>query len=192
MFPKIAKPVASDLYPFVQSSWGNRIGLLRWRRGLGTTGTGNLACNVINNTVNTTVQQCIHNSMIITCLAILNNQYNSIQFNSMHIVLPWRKHAIHVILPWMKHSIHYVYFIKYLFVVLWHRRKAHHSQPSLSRTHFISILLTLLSGFSNVWDLPVSWSEITGITTELRNAPSTAADLIFHTLQCLFISVLFF
>ena len=64
MFPKFSKPVASDLDPFVQSSWGNRIGLLRWRRGLGTTGTANWACNVINNTVNTTVQQCIHNSMI--------------------------------------------------------------------------------------------------------------------------------
>ena len=121
-----------------------------------------------------------------------NNLYNFIQFNSMHIVLPWRKHSIHVVLPWREHSIHYVYFIKYLFVVLWHRRKAHHSQPSLSRTHFISILLTLLSGFSNVWDLPVSWSEITGITTELRNAPSTVADLIFHKLQCLFSSVLSF
>ena len=73
MFTKIAKPVASELHPFIQSSWRNKIGLLRWRRGLGTTGTGNLACNVINNTVNTTVQQCIHNSMITICLAILNN-----------------------------------------------------------------------------------------------------------------------
>ncbi|WP_207916750.1 hypothetical protein, partial [Lysobacter sp. N42] len=50
MFPKFSQPVASDLRPFVQSSWRNRIGLLRWRRGLGTTGTANWACNAINNT----------------------------------------------------------------------------------------------------------------------------------------------
>ena len=87
MFPKIAKPVTSDLHPFIQSSWRNRIGLLRQRRGLGITGTGNLACNVINNTVNTTVQQCILNSMIIICLAIwfqsITILFKSIQFNSI-------------------------------------------------------------------------------------------------------------
>lgn len=37
-----------------------------------------------------------------------NIQINSIsiQFNSIHIILPWRKHAIHVSLPWREHSIH--------------------------------------------------------------------------------------
>ena len=124
--------------------------------------------------------QFYDNHMFSNFKQFISIQFNSIQFTSMHIVLHWMKHSIHVVLPWRKHSIH-VHFIKCLFVVLWHRRKAHHSQPSLSMTHFISLLLTLLSGFSNVWDLPVSWSEITGITTELRNAPSTAADLIFHT-----------
>ena len=87
MFPKVAKPVASDLHPFVQSSWGNRIGFLRWRRGLCTTGMANWACNVINNTVNTTVQQCIHNFMIIICVVFcfqcMSIQFKSIQFNSI-------------------------------------------------------------------------------------------------------------
>ena len=90
MFSKLAKPVASDLHPFVQSSWGNRIGLLRWRRGLGTTGMANWACNVINNTVNTTVQQCIHNSMIIICLTFWFQSITiickSIQFNSIQCI----------------------------------------------------------------------------------------------------------
>ena len=47
-----------------------------------------------------------------------NVQINLIQFNSIHIVLPWRKHSIHVVLPWREHSIHYIHFIKCLFVVL--------------------------------------------------------------------------
>ena len=92
--------------------------------------------------------------MIIICLAIcfqcISIQFKSIQFNSMHIVFPWRKHSIHVVLPWREQSIHYIHFIKCLFVVLWHRRKAHHSQPSLSRTHFISLVLTLLVAFQMV------------------------------------------
>ena len=113
MFPKLAKPVASDLHLFIQSSWRNRIGLLRWRRGLGTTGTGNWACNIINNTVNTTVQQCIHNSMITMCLVFLNksNQFRKqVQF---HLVLPRRKHSISL------RTLHQVTF----HCRLWHGRK---------------------------------------------------------------------
>ena len=119
----------SELRPLVQSSWRNRIGLLRWRRGLGTTGTANWACNVINNTVNTTVQQCIHNSMIIICLAILNNLYqsNSIHFNAYSSSL---KEAFNLCSSPLKRAFNScssplkrafnscIHFIKCLFVVL--------------------------------------------------------------------------
>ena len=82
---------------------------------------------------------------------------------------------------------HWVHFIKWLIIVLLGTRRK--GAPFMTHAlrkdsfNFNFMLYTLLSDFSNVWDLPVFWSEITSITMELRNAPSTAADLFFNSLH---------
>ena len=108
-FQNILNYSPSDSRPLNQSSWRNLIGLLRRRHGLWITGTGNLACNVINNTVNKTVQQCIHKSMIIhandlSINSIINNnlgQFQSITFTRLVITFAF----IYLVLPKGKHSV---------------------------------------------------------------------------------------
>ena len=157
------------------------MGLLRWRCGLCIIGTGNLACNVINNTVNTTVQQCIHNSTVILAKNTFFNYIisNSRQFKSMTLAR-FGNHSDLSEKEVFSINFQWVHLVKWLIIVFnGTGRKGAPFMTQASRKdsfnfqsiHFIKWLI-----IQYVYDLPVSWSEITSIITELQNAS-------FHLLQ---------
>ena len=142
-----------DSRPLNQSSWRNLIGLLHRRRRLWITGTGHLVCNVINNTMNMTVQQCIHKSMIINAnnLSINFIINNPKQFKAITLTRAGNYICIHLFSSSQREAFN-------ISVLIGTGRKgAPFMTQALRNDSFSSFSsYTLLSGLSNVWDLPVS------------------------------------